>query len=266
MATTEFGLSKWYLDCVADDGEAVVVYVAELRWRALSIGYSSVLGWRAGETRVRTSARTSGPPSVHDDSVVCSSESLGFHGTWRSQSTRLTRTILDSDHGRLEWDCLQPRASVSLHVDGRTIEGLGYVEHVRMSVPPWRMPFDTLHWGRFLEASARGVAAAIVWIDLRGSCPARYVFVNGVEQEVRDLSDSEIALANGDVLRLDRRDVLREGALGQTVLSAIPRLARAVPGRILGLHETKWRSRGALGRADGRTSTGWAIHEVVRWP
>jgi hypothetical protein len=92
------------------------------------------------------------------------------------------------------------------------------------------------------------------------------VFLDGVNVTARDVSEAEITLADGGALRMDRRDVLREGAIGETVLSAIPKLVKAVPARILGLRERKWRSRGVLRRADGRESTGWAIHEVVRWP
>ncbi len=264
---TGFGLSKWYFDCVARDGETAVVYVARLRWRALSIVYSSLLVHRAGETRVRTSLRSPEPPAVHDDSIAWASEALGVRGVWRAQSAPLTRTILDSDRGRLEWDCLQPSSRASLRIDDRTIEGLGYVEQVRMTIPPWRLPFDTLRWGRFLAPEARdGAAPSVLWIDLRGPTPARYVFVDGIEDHARDLGDAELTLADGGSLTMDRRDVLRAGVIGETVLSAVPQLAKAVPGRILGLDEIKWRSRGVLTRADGRASTGWAIHEVVRWP
>ena len=264
---TGFGLSKWYFDCVAHDGETVVLYVATLRWRALSIVYSSLLVHCAGKTRVRTSLRSADPPAVTDDSIAWASDALGVRGVWRPQSAPLTRTILDSDHGRLEWDCLQPSSLASLRIDDRTIEGLGYVEQVRMTIPPWRLPFDTLQWGRFLAPSLRDrIAPSVVWIDLRGPSSARYVFVDGVEDQARDLSGAELTLADGGFLTLDRRDVLREGAIGNTVLSAVPQLAKAVPARILGLDEIKWRSRGVLTRADGRESTGWAIHEVVRWP
>jgi hypothetical protein len=55
--------------------------------------------------------------------------------------------------------------------------------------------------------------------------------------------------------------VLRSGRIGDTALSILPDLASLFPGRIVGLFETKWLSRGALGG-----ERGWAIHEVVRWP
>ena len=59
--------------------------------------------------------------------------------------------------------------------------------------------------------------------------------------------------------------VLRSGRIGETVLSAVPGLDRLVPGRILGLEETKWRSRGTL-QIGSCEEEGWAIHELVRWP
>ncbi len=38
-----FLLTKWYLDCVAESGDATVVYVADLRWNKLSLRYGSLL-------------------------------------------------------------------------------------------------------------------------------------------------------------------------------------------------------------------------------
>ena len=37
-----FTLSKWYLDCMTAEGDAVIGYVAELRYRALVVRYTSV--------------------------------------------------------------------------------------------------------------------------------------------------------------------------------------------------------------------------------
>jgi hypothetical protein len=80
------------------------------------------------------------------------------------------------------------------------------------------------------------------------------------------VSAERVAIAGGPTLSLDRRDVLREGAIGATVLAAVPELVKRVPGRLLGVHERKWRSRGVLERPHRPPLEGWAIHEVVRWP
>ena len=40
---SSFLLTKWYLDCVAESGDAVILYVADLRWNALTVHYGSLL-------------------------------------------------------------------------------------------------------------------------------------------------------------------------------------------------------------------------------
>src|SRR5271169_6667967 len=54
--TGPFSLVKWYLDCVRDAGDAVILYCADLRWRGLHAMMGSILESRAGhEPQTRTS-------------------------------------------------------------------------------------------------------------------------------------------------------------------------------------------------------------------
>jgi hypothetical protein len=55
---SSFLLTKWYLDCVAENGDAVVVYVADLRWNNLSIHCASLLTVVEGRVRCVSSLRT----------------------------------------------------------------------------------------------------------------------------------------------------------------------------------------------------------------
>jgi hypothetical protein len=88
---------------------------------------------------------------------------------------------------------------------------------------------------------------------------------NGSEREVAVINTEEIRSADtGIQLTFDRSLVLRSGTLGETVFPTLARLARAIPVKMLGVHERKWRSRGVL-RTEGRTAEAWAIHEVVKW-
>jgi hypothetical protein len=135
------------------------------------------------------------------------------------------------------------------------VEGLGYVEELVMTVPPWRLPIDSLRWGRF--ASAR---SGLTWIEWRGAHPLRLALLDGKPADLASASEEQVD-AGGSSLSLSAAAVLRSGRIARTALSGIPGLARTFPLGILGLEETKWRSRGTLG-----ADQGWAIHEVVRWP
>jgi hypothetical protein len=268
-----FRLSKWYLDCMTPGGDAVVVYAAELGWSRIALRYASVLELEGGRPRVATSLRGHESPVARDGSLAWSSAPLGVRGTWRAIAPPVEETLLDSGDGSVVWRCLQPASRVALHLGAaesgastRAVDGLGYAEQLTTTIAPWRLPIQELHWGRFVsEPDGDGVHDSLVWIDWRGPHAVRLVLRGGARVDA-DVSEERIGLADGSALTLDRRDVLREGAIGGTVLGAIPQLRDAVPGRILGVHERKWRSRGVLERPGRRPIEGWAIHEVVRWP
>jgi hypothetical protein len=178
----------------------------------------------------------------------------------------IRRVLLSTDTGNVEWNCLQPTAAAEIDLgNGRRIAGLGYVEHVTLSIPPWRLPIDELRWGRFLSAKE-----ALVWVDWRGEKPLHLIFHNGKELETTEITDRGIE-ARGLTLSLVEKVVIREGPLVTTVLSAIPGIQQLFPVRILGSHECKWLSRGVLKkkwatdsiRAKDMVTTDWAIHEVV---
>ncbi len=238
LLTRMFHLSKWYLDCVTADGQVFLAYWARLRWRALTLNYSSVLD---GPCSIKPCPE----PACAGDRVEWHAPELGVDGVWHALDPAASRTLYDSN-GAVDWHCVLPRGRAEIRYGNQCLHGLGYVEQLTMTVPPWRLPIDELHWGRLLTESG-----SLVWIDWRGPSPLQVVLRNGV------LADSALVAE----VHLDRSLVLRDGVLGGTALSVVPRIDRLFPFRILQVQETKWRSHGVL---DG--VSGWAIHEVVRWP
>src|SRR5205085_214579 len=140
-------MSKWYLDCVTDEGSAFIAYAASLRWRSLSIKYSSVLLHRPGEVlKTETTLQEFSTPEVAGPSLRWSSARLGVSGTWESAAPPFKRTLLESDDGAIEWSCLRPRARSEISFGARSgisfggrLEGLGYAERLTMTIPPWRL-------------------------------------------------------------------------------------------------------------------------------
>lgn len=234
-----FHLSKWYLDCVTDEGEVFLAYHAELRWRSLKLDYASVLG--GPSTLLRCPA-----PATSAGRIEWSAPALKVEGVWRATAAPETREVLAG----ITWSCQAPRASVEVTSSGRKLRGLGYVELLSVSVPPWRLGPAELRWGRFLSP-----ADWLVWIHWRGRETRTITIHNG----------AEVDAAVAEALELDQSAVLRDGALADTALSIIPGVERLLPLRMLRARESKWRSRGVLRKPDGSSSEGWAIHEVVRW-
>ena len=259
-----FFLSKWYLDCIADNGDTVVGYAASLRWRALSLEYSSILVKRSGgKIQTKTTLHTGVQPTEAVDCVQWNCPSLTVGGIWQALQRPIARTIFPSSTTPLQWLCVQPRSWAEVDCgDLGMFSGYGYVDHIEMTAKPWQLPLEELRWGRFLSASD-----SIVWMDFRGPSPESIVFLNGNLCRNMQVSDTEIILVDEDLcLTFEETQVLRDGALVSTALSETPGVNTLLPAKILQTRESKWRSRGVLRRRGAIKCTGWTIHEFVRWP
>jgi hypothetical protein len=256
-----FLLTKWYLDCVAGNGDAVLFYVADLRWNALTVHYGGLLTVLGGRIDSVSSLRGGAAPRVQGSKIAVSLPHLDVEGTWQALRSPVQRTVFEAEQGSVCWDCLQPMSQVDLLFRGTTrLIGRGYAECLTLSALPWKLPLNELHWGRFLSDQD-----ALVWIDWRGPHRQRVVFHNGKECQAESIAESGIVFADSDLrLELDRGLVLRQGRLGDTVFPGVARLVELLPESMLSVNERKWRSQGTL-HSSGTESSGYAIHEVVKW-
>ena len=252
-----FQLSKWYLDCVSDSGEATILYTGAVRWGSFGLNYSSVLESAAGAVTTRRSLRAIHEPALTRSSLHWRSRPLRIEGDWSADSAPLRATVFASGAGVVEWHCLMPRARARIGA----CQGLGYAERLTMTIAPWRLPLRTLRWGRFLSESEWAV-----WIDWRGEFTRTLVYRNGREVGAGSIEDARIVFDDGSRLVLDRSLVIREGPLGSTALSGIPGIRALAAGRLFRATESKWRSRARLEREGAPPVEGWAIHETVEWP
>jgi hypothetical protein len=257
-----FRLSKWYLDVVREDGALVIAYAARLELAGLGIDYASLLACDAGGTvTTRSSLRRAAEPQRDGEAFVWSAPSLAFAARAVARDPAVEATLLDGELGKLVWSCHAPAAEVSASIDGRAFAGLGYVERVELTVPPWKLPIRELRWGRALSATD-----ALVWIDWRGDAHAvKLAARRGVVRPGDFVVDHDgVRDATGAALvRLTDHVTLRRGAIGDTALAILGRDLRSrFPGKALLLDEHKERSRAELASGE----QGFAIHEVVRFP
>jgi hypothetical protein len=259
----DFHLSKWYLDCIADNGDAFVGYAATLRWRSFALHYSSVLSYSDHSgARSQTSLKKDSAPHSTERGISWCSKSLNLNGSWVSLSMPIERRLYESSEGFLQWSCIQPKARASIAFGGnKHLEGLGYVEHMELSVRPWMLPISELYWGRFLSDRD-----ALVWIEWRGTKPLSLLVRDGRIIDRPVITKQGISFDHGEtLLSLTERRELRKGPLVTTALSMIPGIEVIFPRKILHAHECKWRSRGLLKSGDSHYDVGWAIHEIVRF-
>jgi hypothetical protein len=249
---------------VSEQGDAAIVYYAELRIGLLPIHYESlVLKEPESPARALYSLGRSSAPAIKSDCIQWRSPKWATQAHWNNLGEQHDEVLFQSDAGDLQWNCIAPRAAASVHVDsGRSFQGWGYAEHLRLSLPPWRLPIRRLRWGRFVNATD-----ALVWIDWRGPYTKQVVYMNGSSVSAERITDREVALAGGTaVLQMEDSKVIRDGLLGETALSVFPKLGDLFPTSVLNMRECKWLSRATLRRPEHPDSTGMAIHEVVEWP
>jgi hypothetical protein len=257
-----FVLDKWYFDLVSPEGGVLLGHSAFLSWSGLRLRYDAWLfSPPDAPAEEQTSLRRTGSPRTQGDVVAWHSPGLGITGTWRRTAARFRRRLHRDEHGSILWLCAMPRARASVTLPcGRPLEGDGYVERLRLTIPPTDLPFDALHWGRF-----HGAASTLVWIEWQSGERGRWIFHDGREQKRASLAAGGVSgLDAGGCLRFAERRLLRDRAV-LPALAAIPGIERLPLGRLAALHEKRWTGAGVLARGDGSSEVGTFIHEEVEW-
>ena len=256
-----FRLTKWYLDCVTEDGTAFICYSAVLRWGLACLRYGSVLcsGADGGSLQRHTLRPSTSPIVLPGASVRWTCSEIGVQGIWHQDSQPID-CVLFSERGReVRWRCIAPRAHAMVDLDGTRYQGLGYCELLTMNVKPWELPIEELLWGRYLSR-----ATVAVWIQWRGAEPKSWLWINGDEAEGGVIQPQTITLPGCDgVIELERSRAIRSGRLARTSSKALKLAAAFVPWWRW-TREDKWVSSVNFAR-HGEMETGWALHEVVRW-
>lgn len=258
-----FLLTKWYLDVVTEEGTAVIAYAARLRWGRLRLAYASVLVSEASRQACEQRAFGTGRPwpRLDGDRLTWAEPRLGIVGTWERAAPAIRRRLLKNDAGEIRWACEMPCARASVTAGHRTFEGLGYAERLSLSIPPWKLPFRTLHWGRHTSAGH-----SLVWIDWAGEDTRRYVWADGVEQPDACLDARAVCrLDQETTLRLDDvRDICHQPALAR-IAGRVPGLTRRVAGPVAAMREHKQIARGTIERRGDAARAGWTLFETVTW-
>jgi hypothetical protein len=255
-----FALTKWYVDCVAPDGRAVIGYWASLAWRGVALTWQSVTLHEPGRPPVTRSCLSSGaPPQAAGGTITWNAPALGCVARIESRQRPIAERLLERETGVVEWRVEAPAAAVSFDLEGvAPVRGGGYAERIVISVPPWRLPIRELRWGRWIDAAG---ARSVVWIDWRGESPRTWVFADGVIVPAAIVTDEGIE-ADGMSLALGDRRTLEARRFAE-LAATIPPLRALVPKSMLALRETKWCSAGTLHDATAAASAGYAIHELA---
>jgi hypothetical protein len=256
-------IRKWYADCVAADGSVFIGYSARLGLGPLAVPYQATLtGPQGRPLSQRTVVTSRGTPAMDGDGASWQCPALELAGRWTRSTPPFSRVLLDTPSVTIEWTCHMPAAKAAVRVGSRSLEGLGYLEEIRVHGDPTAIPIRELRWGRFL-----GEGDSVVWIDWIGPQPLTLVLHNGIEADDPCVTDGEVTFTGRRIpLGVEGSWTLRDDVLAEAIFPERPRLRRIVPRSLARLREVKWAGPGHLERPDGRSSPGWIIWETVSWP
>jgi hypothetical protein len=260
VADASFALTKWYFDCLADDGRVAIGYWASLSWRGLSLVWQGLSVYESGLPPIEQSAiGGSGPPANDQGRISWTSRKLGSVVMAEARQPAFGLRLFEAESRHVDWRCEAPVARVTIDVAGQPpLRGCGYVEQLTMTIPPWRLPLDEIRWGRWMNDDA---SRSLVWIDWRGAAPQCWTFVDGVRAPGVAIGDDRLT-TGAFVLALGPPRLLTCRTL-DLVIGRIPGLWAVVPPSLLAWRETKWASRGVVCRVDEEPVSGSVIHERV---
>ena len=257
-----FHLSKWYLDLVTDDGVVVVAYAARLTWGRVGLGYASVLRSMPGQPPDETSVfGQTEQPNADGDRLVWKQRSLGITARWERLAAPIHKPLLESAAGGITWTCVMPAARASIELKAGRYRGIGYVEQLTLTIPPWDLPFNALRWGRHASETH-----SVVWIEWRGSDMRRLVWLDGTEQPSASLDASGV-IGLRDEARVELgtpRDLCARPALSR-VIDRLPQFSKPIAGRMAAMFEHKMVAPSRLLVAGTAVDSGWSVFEEVTW-
>jgi hypothetical protein len=259
-ADQPFALTKWYFDCICDNGRAAIGYYVRLTWGRLSLTWQALSVWEAGRRTLERSSLAGSPtPSRSPERITWNAPGLGCSVAADVCQPCAALRLFKTATGFVDWRCEAPLAHVTIELAGAApLHGIGYVECLELTIPPWQLPIRELRWGRWADHDARH---SIVWVDWRGESPNTWVLVDGVHASAMEVQDDGVDLATSK-LTLTSDQTLSSRA-PEDIIFRIPPLRAIVPDSLLALREVKWLSRGAWRRAGEATAEGPALHERV---
>jgi hypothetical protein len=253
-----FHLTKWYVDVVTDDGRVAIAYWADLTYAGAHHAVCGLVRAGAGAPSAAFSLRAGHGPRLLGDRLVWRAPSLALDVSLLRLAPDLSRRLLDSADGVVDWMAWAPSAEVRLTLGDEVLTGEGYAERIDLSIAPWALPLQTLRWGRWI-----GGSRSAVWIVWEGPHPLRVAWLDGVPVAAPQVGEDRVTLGDAGTIALSQHTTVTDATIGEQLTTLTP--LSALIDRVARSHQTRWSTRGTLTFADGKELAGWAIHEVVRW-
>lgn len=256
----KFELQKWYFDCINSNREVFIGYAAKLKFGLIKLNYSSIIIVEKNGQHKQKQSFSFGELKEKNKSLEWLNDLLDVNGKWLGKSGGNKNILYDGKEGRIIWQCLKPNAKVLINHAGKTIEGLGYAEKLYMTVPPWKLPFDELRWGRFISDNQKKY---FIWIDWKGKLCKNWVWSDSgfFQGNIKD----DIIITKKQKLILKNSKPIRLGNVSNSLFGRLKFLSNLFPKKLQNIEENKFLNRGQLFLKDGPKINGSSINEAVKW-
>ena len=253
-----FTLSKWYVDVVTGDGRVALAYWAEVRAGGAHYAVCGLQRAGAGTPSSTFSLRAAHGPRMVGDRLLWRAPSLALDASLLRLQPDVSRRLLDSPEGAVDWTAWAPAADVRLTIGDEVLAGEGYAERLDLTIVPWAIPLRTLHWGRWI-----GGSRSAIWIVWEGEHPLRLAWLDGVPLADPQVGGEGVSLGDAGHLAFGERTTITDASVGEQ-LTSLTSLSALID-RVAHSHQTRWLSRGSLTVPGAPALAGWTIREVVRW-
>jgi hypothetical protein len=246
------------LDVADDKGHVYIGYCVSLKWGKVELNGFQHL-WRSPEKGIETQlkfTKQSAPEYKEGNQLIW--QPNGIEAIWESAAQPVKETLLDTDDGKIVWQCRQPKARASVNSSKLSFSGWGYTECIEITIPVWKLPFNILYWGRCHSDNH-----CLVWIKWDGKTKQNLIWFDGECSQDFVIEDSKI-VGSDFLLNLGENVPLRQGKIGSTIFRPFVNTMRVLPKAILLVDERKWYNKGFL-ETNSKVESAVTIYEKVVW-
>ncbi len=249
-------LEKWYFDTVTSQGKAWIGYSAQLRILGIPISYAQSLRVESNRNpELQTSFSKHQSPLLNSSSLFCDTSLFKIEVEAKGNGG-FSERLFGNDTHFVDWHCLLPSANTRINFpNSPNLSGRGYVEKLIMTIPPWKLPLNTLIWGRFI-----GDKHSVVWIHWGHAQAQSWLFVDGKKQQEARISSTHVGSETMELAIENERTLIAAKPFREHTRI----LGYLLPASMRTMHEEKWLGRGSLIIGDEQEQ-GSVIHEYVRF-
>lgn len=251
-----FNLKKYYFDGIDTQGNALILYYAELKLFGFTIPYSSFILSTDQNLQEKSKLIKS---TIGLNNTSFSNPILKIAGNWEPKSLPISEVLWQNNHAKINWNCIIPKANFNVNINNQQFSGFGYSEMIELNFVPWKMPISTLKWGRFLSENH-----TIIWIEWIGKQPLKKVFWNGELVENVEIGDREIHFKNQKAKLFFENPIAIKDEKLIKIADAYPFLKIFFKSKFLNSREMKFKSQSIL-ITEENSEKGFSLYETVLW-